>query len=724
MGKTLKANTNSKPKGGFRNLAALGIAAAFLPLFLLPVVVIVSLFYFQPGLDQSVIAELITSPLTIAVLASSLVLTALFSAVVIQVFFKPLASLHETIGRFRKGGWSERAEVKRRDEIGQLAQTFNEMADDVGKHCIMIERKAEDLSKDMAIIAEIIQSAISCAFRAEVLHRVLELLVDRYGHYDASIFTIDETGRYVVKSIVLDEAALLANSQKVAVGAPTLVGWTAENRLARLAQDVREDPLYQEDKRRKYTRSEAVLPINAGDHLLGVLDIKNTDRGAFSPSHLDFLKVLSDLLAAILINPGLRDTAQVQTEDMKILYQASRQVALAESEHDIYIEVTNAFKQLPFQSLMLTNHNGPLQILTGHNPGDPDSTVTPQDLPLINSIEIQALLPTGNPLIVPNFHNPPRIPDPLFKILQDWKSASAAFIPAYRNGQAAILLVVGTERPGTMTLDAIQPFTNLAEITATSLEKINNNALLQERMIELQTLNEISLAVGGKTELLSVYSSVHEAIIASIGAVDFLIAIYDPATKMIQIPYVFEGGSVLSIEPFPLGEGLTSILINSRQPLLLVENTEQRARELGAKVIGAAPKSWLGVPLIQGGDVIGAIIVQDLQQEHRFSQHDMRLLTTAATPIAAAIRNAQLLEASRQQTERERHLYEVSRRIRSSLDMKTILSEMTTELATALGVQRASTNITGPLQGPVAGAALIEDDEPEAAENEGGQVRQ
>jgi GAF domain-containing protein len=167
--------------------------------------------------------------------------------------------------------------------------------------------------------------------------------------------------------------------------------------------------------------------------------------------------------------------------------------------------------------------------------------------------------------------------------------------------------------------------------------------------------------------------------------------------KLIHIPYIFEGGKILSIDPFPLGEGLTSILISTKQPLMLVENTEQQARELGAKVLGLMPKSWLGVPLVHKGEVLGAIIIQDLYSEHRFNENHMRLLVTASAPIAAAIRNTQLLHQFSDQTARERQLHEVTRKIRTSLDANTILGVAATELGKTLGLHRVKIAVSGSI---------------------------
>jgi len=118
-----------------------------------------------------------------------------------------------------------------------------------------------------------------------------------------------------------------------------------------------------------------------------------------------------------------------------------------------------------------------------------------------------------------------------------------------------------------------------------------------------------------------------------------------------------------------------------------VENTEARAKELGAKVLGQPAKSWLGVPLIVANETIGAMVVQDLENEYRFDEDDQLLLSTLGSQVAVAIRNARLLDGMYQQAERERKLYEITNRIRSATDMKSILDITTRELRKALGAR-------------------------------------
>jgi GAF domain-containing protein len=63
------------------------------------------------------------------------------------------------------------------------------------------------------------------------------------------------------------------------------------------------------------------------------------------------------------------------------------------------------------------------------------------------------------------------------------------------------------------------------------------------------------------------------------------------------------------------------------------------------------------------------------------------LLETLAAQVAVSIRNVRLLESTSRQAERERLLYEITRKIRNSPDMQTIIQTTATELQKALNTR-------------------------------------
>ena len=278
---------------------------------------------------------------------------------------------------------------------------------------------------------------------------------------------------------------------------------------------------------------------------------------------------------------------------------------------------------------------------------------------------------------------------PLQEALVELGCQAGKLIPIRSGGSIAATILVGLGVEKQSSQSTLDLYATIAEVAEMGLEKIQAVQSAQRPMAELEAFNFISQLVAGHTDLEKLYPVIHKAISQILGQVDLIIALYEPRKQTIHIPYLYEHPNLLSVESFPLGEGLTSILIRTRQPLLLTQDAENQARRMGAIMLGKPPKSWLGVPLLVAEEPIGALVVQDLEQEFRFSEDDLRLLTSLGAQIAMAIYNAQLIEQSRRVARRERSLHEVTSKIRSSTDMKTILATTATELGRALGVQSA-----------------------------------
>jgi GAF domain-containing protein len=186
---------------------------------------------------------------------------------------------------------------------------------------------------------------------------------------------------------------------------------------------------------------------------------------------------------------------------------------------------------------------------------------------------------------------------------------------------------------------------------------------------------------------------VHRQIRQILGDTDMSVAIFHPDSVTISFPYTVERGEHIELPPMPLGEGLTSTVIRSRQPLLLVEDTERIASALGAKQLGVPAKSWLGVPMLIGDDVVGVITVQDLEYEHRYTEDDVALLSTIASQVAAAIQNERLLGQVQRAARRERLTREIASKVRRAPDMRNILQTTARELSQALHAAKITVSL-------------------------------
>lgn len=225
-----------------------------------------------------------------------------------------------------------------------------------------------------------------------------------------------------------------------------------------------------------------------------------------------------------------------------------------------------------------------------------------------------------------------------------------------------------------------------------------NLRVMEKRLVALETLDLVNKTISAETNLDKLFHLVHEQILKIMGDANFSIVLYDSENNTIEIPYAYENGKNLSVPPHPMTQGLESLLIQNKKPLLLVEDTERKAAELGANVTVSPAKSWLGAPLLVGGDVLGAIIVQDQEHEHRFDEDDQRLLTNLATQVAITVRNVFQLENARRQAERERIAAEISAKLWASTDIHTILHTAIQELSRKLEASEGTILLQSPTE--------------------------
>jgi signal transduction histidine kinase len=152
---------------------------------------------------------------------------------------------------------------------------------------------------------------------------------------------------------------------------------------------------------------------------------------------------------------------------------------------------------------------------------------------------------------------------------------------------------------------------------------------------------------------------------------------------MIQFPYQYGD----NMTPMKYGEGLTSKIILTGESLLLNQDVLLKTNELKLGHIGIPAASYLGVPVPVGDEIIGVLSVQSTEQENRFNENDQRLLTTIASSVGVALRNAQLfedVEQAKMEAEKASKVAEKANEAKSAF-LSTVSHELRTPLTSVLG---------------------------------------
>ncbi len=174
-----------------------------------------------------------------------------------------------------------------------------------------------------------------------------------------------------------------------------------------------------------------------------------------------------------------------------------------------------------------------------------------------------------------------------------------------------------------------------AEQRAEELAEVNR---VQEGLVsELDTVNRVSRALVAQLDFDALVHLVGEQMRETFSADIAYVALLDREAGRITFPYVY--GERLA--PIAYGEGLTSQILRTREPLLIDHDVVGRVEAMGIEPVGKRAASYLGVPILAGDAAIGVISVQTTEAESRFGADDLRLLGTIAANVGVALENAE-----------------------------------------------------------------------------------
>jgi GAF domain-containing protein len=437
------------------------------------------------------------------------------------------------------------------------------------------------------------------------------------------------------------------------------------------------------------TKSEIRLPVLAGETFIGILDVQSKQANAFDNNLIYALQIISNFLGYLIHHYQSQETAKAILGELSMLYQANQGFAHSHTREQVFKHCYKTIRQLPQAVCLLCVERGSLQLVSApESPYPAELSALLQPFSRLPLATLSDQFTFQEYLLLSETTVPLGMPEEYVETVRRLGYQSLTLIPIKDNQQLDALLVICSDDPNQPDQNGLQLCQSLASMASAALEKIASQSYTERQLNRLKILEDVSQVITAEIEMDKLFHTVHQQISNVMGDVDFLIALYDQVNSMIEIPYAYEEGQMISIPSFPLGDGLTSIIIRTRQPLLLVEDTEKRAEQLGARVHGAPAKSWLGVPLLVGRDVIGALIVQDLEKEHRFDLEDQHLLSMLATQVGIAVRNSRMIFDTTQRADRESIVTEITNKLWSSSGVDTILRTALGELGRALNADR------------------------------------
>ena len=172
-----------------------------------------------------------------------------------------------------------------------------------------------------------------------------------------------------------------------------------------------------------------------------------------------------------------------------------------------------------------------------------------------------------------------------------------------------------------------------------AVQRLEKTARLQTALFSIADLASSDL------DMPEMLRRVHAVVDGLMYAKSFYIALYDAARDSVRFIYFVDEQDARTVDPeqeFPadqIGKSLTLAVIRHGRPAM---GPSERLREefglLGdTSAYGPESADWLGVPMVSGGEVRGALVVQSYDVAGRYNEEDRALLAFVAQHILTAM---------------------------------------------------------------------------------------
>ncbi|NTW11706.1 MAG: GAF domain-containing protein [Anaerolineales bacterium] len=432
------------------------------------------------------------------------------------------------------------------------------------------------------------------------------------------------------------------------------------------------------------------VPLKSNDKMIGVLIVQSyKPDNKYTLEDIEILNFIAKHISTALTRARAIEETRERNAELQIINSVQEGLAskldikaiyelIGEKVRDVFnVQVVDIVNYDPIANLISMPYSyekGDRSIITPREPYGFRKQVIDSRTPLlINQNFVEMASKYNNPLLT-----------------GEWPK-SALFVPLLVDGKVkSIISIQDLDRDNAFSTSDVQLLQTLSNAMSIALENARlfeeTQHLLNEteqRAQELATVNTVSAALAGELELNTLIELVGEQIRSVFKADIAFVALLDKEKGIINFPYQY---GQQHIDPIQWGQGITSKIIQSGQPLVINRDMDRQVQQMGVSRIGKRARSFLGVPIFMGGEPIGVVSVQHSEQEEIFTDNDLRLLSTISTNVGIALQNAHLFHETQRALQAEQHAHEQTETLRSvaqalnrSLSLREVFDLVLTE---------------------------------------------
>jgi len=248
-----------------------------------------------------------------------------------------------------------------------------------------------------------------------------------------------------------------------------------------------------------------------------------------------------------------------------------------------------------------------------------------------------------------------------------------------------------------LTADDIPMVTALADHISITLGHVHARAEMQAVLKRERLRNQVAEALSSALDLSTVFERVIHLAAEMTNADAGAITLIEPDGETVTYPYLFGLPDSLRFQPTPRGQGLAWLIIESRTPILIPDYREHP--HALPHWVDAGVRSFLGVPLITGDEVIGGLGFFSLTKDRPFGEEQLEIAQAIASMAAITIKNARSYAEATRRAEESQALIRTASSICSSLDHEIVLQAIAEQAKDLLQADGSRIHLVDPKKG-------------------------
>ncbi len=454
-----------------------------------------------------------------------------------------------------------------------------------------------------------------------------------------------------------------------------LSGWAVQNFQAVRSGDVGNDSRYAETF--PGLHSGLYVPMKLGERMIGVISIESEQPDAFSEADERLITTLANQAASAFENARLFDETHQHVVELETLYQSGLALGQLLNPREIGQQILGLLgEKLGWYHTRIRLYHpedDSLELLAFHQPDLKSKTEQYDVMERFQKLVTRPgqglsgwVVKHGQPVRSGDVGSDPRYIEAYPGI------RSGLYIPMKLGERMIGVISIESEEPDAFSEADERLLTTLATQAASAFENARLFEVARQRVMELETINRISLVLRAVSKQDDMLAIVLDEALAILNTSHGSIQLYNKVTDNLDKTILRGWTAQVNEQPHKSSEGITGKVFTSGE--IHVSHEFASDPMVRAASRDQIPPGWGGIclPIHTAQQTLGVLIVS-VPSERELNRDEIRLLSTLAEMTGSALHRMQLFDETARRAEEFASLYETSRTLSAENELNTLL---------------------------------------------------